>query len=138
MLAMITLMATACAPFQAGGGPTPDFGPVATWDWAPASGGNDALLEGRLALSDGCVYVVSEWDGGEARTLPVFPRSLVTWDATEQTLTYAGTTYAMGDEIAAAGGWHPPSDGDEIPAACEPDEYGDVMHIQDESIEPNE
>ncbi|MFW2513226.1 hypothetical protein ACNI3K_05560 [Demequina sp. SO4-13] len=112
--------------------PLPEGAPVATWEWN-AEGADQALLEGELALEDGCVYVVSS-DG--LRTLPVFPVDRVGWDADAETLTYGGAEFEMGDAIAAGGGWTAPPESAIIPDGCEPDEWGDVMLVQDESLAP--
>lgn len=108
---------------------------MARYDWNPRDGGMDALAEGTLALIDGCLYIV--WDANEvAPTLPVFSRSLASWDNDTQTLTYDGVPYELGDAVAAGGGWGPPSEDLDIPDACEPDAYGDVMRVQDTSLAP--
>lgn len=109
--------------------------PVARYDWSPRDGGDDALAEGTLQLIDGCVYIVWEANALEP-TLPVFPRSLASWNNEAQTLTYGGVPYEVGDEVAAGGGWGPPTEDTDIPAACEPDAYGDVMYVQDTSLAP--
>lgn len=49
-------------------------------------------------------------------------------------LTFGGVDYAMGDVIAAGGGWVAPSKDTVIPSACKPDPSGDVMLIQDTSL----
>jgi uncharacterized protein YceK len=109
--------------------------PVARYDWTPRDGGMDALAEGTLALVDGCLYIV--WDENEVEpTLPVFSRSLATWDNDAETLTYDGVPYELGDEVAAGGGWGPPTENMDIPDACEPDSYGDVMYVQDTTLTP--
>ncbi|WP_156156119.1 hypothetical protein [Demequina maris] len=110
--------------------------PVARYDWDPADGGEAALLEGVLELHDGCVYVVGGGDAAGMTTVPVFPRALTSWDAEAQVLTYAGRDYAMGDEVSAGGGWGPPNEDMTIPEGCEPDAWGEVMHVQDVDLEP--
>jgi hypothetical protein len=107
--------------------------PIGTSQWTPGQGADDALLEGRLALLDGCVYVEMD-DGG--RTVPIFPRSLVRWNADSQTITYGGHTFRMGDSISAGGGWSKPDGMGTIPGACDTGEYGNAMFIEDEDIEP--
>lgn len=111
--------------------------PVARWDWDQSSG-EDGLLEGNLALIDGCLYVVSESNpqGASARTLAAFPRALASWDNTSETLTYSGVAYGIGDFVSAGGGWHAPSDNVTIPSACRPDEYGEVMLVQTTDLKP--
>lgn len=105
--------------------------PIGTSQWTPGQGADDALLEGRLTLEDGCVYVEIN-DGG--RTVPMFPRSLVTWNADTETIAYGGKTFRMGDSISAGGGWSKPDDMGTIPAACDTGEYGNAMFIEDEDI----
>jgi len=107
--------------------------PVARYDWAPSDGSMDALLQGELAMQDGCLYVIGS-EGG--RTLAVFPRSLTSWDEATQTLTYGDVEFNVGDQISAGGGWTAPADSAVIPDTCELDEWGDAMHIQDESLLP--
>ena len=127
---------SACAPAQeAPSGVVPDA-PIATWGWTPGQGADEALLEGELALIDGCVYVVSTGDVGGVRTLVVFPEALASWDAVSETLTFGESDYQMGDLVAAGGGWFAPADTAVIPAACELDAYGDAMHVQDTTLEP--
>jgi hypothetical protein len=129
----IALLMTACSD-DANDLDAPDS-PVARYEWSPRDGGDDALAEGTLGLINGCVYIV--WEAHELEpTLPVFPRSLASWNDTAQTLTYGGVTYEMGDHVAAGGGWGPPTDGMDIPATCVPDAHGDVMHVQDTSLAP--
>ncbi len=110
--------------------------PVARYDWEPGSAAMAALMEGTLQLRDGCLYIVGTGDTAEVTVVPVLTRALASWDAEAQTLTYAGTTYALGDDVAAGGGWGPPSEDATIPDACVPDEYGDVMYVQDETLQP--
>ncbi len=109
--------------------------PVARYDWSPRDGGMQSLMEGTLSLIDGCLYIVGEANELEP-TLPVFSRSFASWDNDAQTLTYDGVPYELGDEVAAGGGWGPPSEDADVPAACKPDAYGDVMYVQDTSLAP--
>ena len=109
--------------------------PVARYDWSPRDGGMQALAEGPLELIDGCLYIVADANGLEP-TLPVFSRSLASWDNDTQTLTYDGVPYELGDVVAAGGGWGPPTEDSDIPDACEPDSSGDVMRVQDTSLAP--
>ena len=129
----LALLLTGCS-HDPGDLDAPDS-PVARYDWSPRDGGDDALAEGTLQLIDACVYIV--WEANELEpTLPVFPRSLASWNDETLTLTYGGVAYEMGDPVAAGGGWGPPSEDMDIPDACEPDAYGDVMHVQDTSLAP--
>ncbi|MBO0982070.1 dihydrolipoamide dehydrogenase [Microbacterium sp. SD291] len=61
--------------------------------------GMDALFEGTLRVTDGCVTV--EPADGDAVT-PVFPESDASWD--DGTLTWKGDEYRDGDRIALGGG----------------------------------
>jgi hypothetical protein len=90
--------------------------------WGPSQGaGDDALLEGRLTVDDGCVYVT---DASGTRWLPVFSEDLVGWDG--ETLRTAGGAYVDGDAVALGGGvmvegttgrWAPP-EGLHVPSTC--------------------
>ncbi|MFW7413557.1 hypothetical protein [Demequina sp. SO4-18] len=124
------LVALTLAGCAAGAPGLDDDAPVATYEWN-AEGGDQALLEGELTLEDGCVYVVSP-DG--LRTLPLFPADRVGWDASTRTMTYGGADFDMGEPVAAGGGWGSPPGSASIPDACEPDEWGDVMRVQDVSL----
>lgn len=108
--------------------------PVARYDWDPSSGGNDALMAGTLELVDGCVVIVGTGDADGLSTVPVFTRQLAAWDADAEVLTYAGVDYPMGTEVAAGGGWGEPTADMVIPEACEPDEWGEVMYVQDTTL----
>ncbi|WP_169747630.1 hypothetical protein [Demequina iriomotensis] len=126
---------TACAA-PAGDGLDAAGSPVARYDWDPGSGGDAALMEGTLALRDGCLYIVGEGDADGLTVVPVLSRELAAWDATAEVLTYAGRDYAMGDTVFAGGGWGAPTPDMTIPDACVPDEWGEVMHVQDVDLEP--
>ncbi len=109
--------------------------PVAHYDWSEDSG-MQALLEGKLEMRNGCLVVMMPGSGASNDTfvVPVFPRKYVSWDAGREMLTFNGVEYEMGDEIAAGGGWVPPTDDMEFPTTCEPDASGDVMLVQDTSL----
>ena len=111
--------------------------PVARYDWDQQSG-EEALLEGTLALIDGCLYVVSEPEPAEAtaRTLAVFPRALASWNSETETLTFGGVDYALGDFVSAGGGWHVPTDDVTIPTACQTEQSGEVMLVQTRDLQP--
>jgi hypothetical protein len=111
--------------------------PVARSDWSDGAA-MQALLEGTLELRDGCLVVTPAWESEPPDTfvVPVFPRKYASWDDAREVLTFGGVEYEMGDEIAAGGGWGPPSDDIDLPAACEPDASGDVMYVQDTSLAP--
>lgn len=93
--------------------PGSDTSPLATYPRPDA--GMDALLEGRLVVSDLCVWVRSEG----LRSIPVFPEG----DAVlrDGLLVWRGHEYADGDRISLGGGYLP--EGGTIPAGCglEPD-----------------
>ncbi|WP_084127503.1 hypothetical protein [Demequina sp. NBRC 110054] len=138
-----TMLVLACAIALAGCAAPIDHGdldaadsPVARYDWDAGGPRETALLTGVLELRDGCLYVVGTGDAADLTTVPVLPRELTAWDAELETLTYAGVEYAMGDAVAAGGGWGEPHDGVDLPDACEPDEWGEVMYVQDESLAP--
>lgn len=93
---------------------------VAVWGQSQGAG-DDALLEGRLTVAHGCVYVT---DASGTRWLPVFSEDLVGWDG--ETLRTAGGAYVDGDEVSFGGGvlvergtgrWEPP-ERLHVPAAC--------------------
>ncbi|MDN4490309.1 hypothetical protein QQX13_05640 [Demequina sp. SYSU T00068] len=113
-----------------------DDSPVARYDWDPADGGDSALMEGTLELIDGCLCIVGAGETDGLITVPVFSRSLTSWDADSRVLTYAGRDYALGDPVSAGGGWGPPTSAMTIPEACEPDAWGEVMHVQSPDLEP--
>ena len=128
----IALLLTGCAPDRADR-ESPD-GPVALYDWNDGAA-VQALLEGTLEMRDGCLVVKPAWDAPpDAFVVPAFPRKYAVWDATREVLTFGGVDYEMGDAIAAGGGWGPPSDETDLPSACEPDAYGDVIYVQDTSL----
>lgn len=110
--------------------------PVARYDWDPADGGDQALMEGTLELIDGCLSIVGTGDAEGLTAVPVFSRALTAWNAETRVLTYGGRDYALGDFVSAGGGWGPPSEDMTVPEACEPDEWGEVMHVQDRDLEP--
>lgn len=126
----------ACAtPVDNGDLDAPDS-PVARDDWEPGSDALTALMEGTLELRDGCLYIVGSGDTEGLTVVPVLTRALASWDSETETLTYAGQDYAMGDEVAAGGGWGEPNDEMTLPDACEPDEWGQVMYVQDDTLAP--
>ena len=68
-----------------------------------AQEGNAALIRGRLALEDGCLYL-REQDGG--RVLPTFPWPGTRWNPESGTLTIFGRQrYRLGDIVEAGGGF---------------------------------
>lgn len=132
--ALLTVLAVAgCA---GNGDLDAEDSPVARYEWQPGSGANQALMEGTLELRDGCLYIVGSGDTEGLTVVPVLTRALASWDSETETLTYAGQDYAMGDEVAAGGGWGEPNDEMTLPDACEPDEWGQVMYVQDDTLAP--
>ncbi|MCB7135951.1 hypothetical protein [Cellulosimicrobium marinum] len=118
-LALCVGAASGCAPLGSGTGDV-TVDEVATWGESVGAG-DDALLDARLAVEDGCVYVTDDFG---TRWLPVFSSDLVGWDG--ETLSVPGGSYTDGDVVALAGGalvedapddWNPP-DGLHVPAAC--------------------
>ena len=90
----------------------PTSGPVAMSSLEPSEAGNMALLEGRLAVDEGCLQVVGR-DGSAA--VPVLPAALTSWDG--DLLTWDGKDYALGDTISLSGG------GTTSNALSDPQEY---------------
>ncbi|MBG6181567.1 hypothetical protein [Arthrobacter sp. CAN_A1] len=72
--------------------------PVATY--TPfGEGGDAALLTGTLVLEDGCLYIEAS---DSSRVLAYFPDTAVSWS--DDVLSFFGTDYALGQEIAVGGG----------------------------------
>lgn len=99
VIVVALLLATAC---------TDDHGPTAETKahlalshWSPRDASDQALMQGALAVRDGCV-VIEGPDGSVG--VPAWPRSLVSWDDARSVLTYAGREYGVGDTISAGGG----------------------------------
>lgn len=93
-----------------------DVSGLATYE-PTGDGGDGALLEAQVVLTDGCVYV--EQDG--RRMLPIFPDDQVERGTGEQ-LTYHGETYEDGDRIAlGGGGTDRPFEGASVPDGCADD-----------------
>ena len=110
------LVLAACSGPEGGTGIV-EGGPVA-YGAASSDGGNDALLEGTLKVSDSCVVIVDEL--GQT-LLPIFQRPRTTWDGT--TLTYNGKPYTDGSSIRLGGGYYDePRDADYAPQGCDVDE----------------
>lgn len=111
--------------------------PVAQYDWSEGAA-MQALLEGTLELRDGCLVVIQTASdaSSDAVVVPVFPRKYASWDSARDVLAFNGVDYGMGDSIAAGGGWVDPTEDMDIPGACEPDDFGDVMLVQDTSLAP--
>lgn len=96
-------------------GPNGADGPyVATYPDSPDDAWMDALLQGEVAVQDGCVIVV----GPEEETyIPVFPQSQIEPATPPAVLLFNGTDYAPGDPISlGGGGMNTPPEG--APADC--------------------
>ena len=113
--AVIALLLSACST-PTGGTGIVEGGPVAYL--TPSSdGGDSALLEGTLKVSDSCVVIV---DPTGRTLLPIFQRPRTTWDGT--TLTYNGRPYTDGSSISLGGGYNDePVDADYVPEECDVD-----------------
>lgn len=141
-IARVTLCATAlllAASCAADDGPTAETkAHLALTDWSPGDDAMQALLQGTLAVRDGCVVV--EAPAGPF-TVPALPRSLVSWDDARSVLTYAGREYAVGDPISAGGGGVGGDAGGgeaiaeiESPAACADLANGAYFSVQVDSL----
>lgn len=112
---VLVLALAACSGPEGGTGIV-EGGPVA-YVAASSDGGDAALLEGTLKVSDSCVVIVDEF--GQT-LLPIFQRPRTTWDGT--TLTYNGKPYTDGSSISLGGGYNDePLDADYVPEACDAD-----------------
>lgn len=112
---VLALALAACSESEGGTGIV-EGGPVA-YVAASSDGGDDALLEGSLKVSDSCVVIVDEF--GQT-LLPIFQRPRTAWDGT--TLTYNGKPYTEGSSISLGGGYYDePRDADYAPQECDID-----------------
>ncbi|WP_297081729.1 hypothetical protein [uncultured Demequina sp.] len=109
--------------------------PVARYNWT-GDEGMEALLEGELLLTDGCLYIVS--DDAEP-TVAAMPREFASWRSEDDVLTFDGLEFSSGDAVAAAGGFVEPS-GDidrlDIPEACDLGEWGEIFLVHDTDLTP--
>lgn len=113
--AVIALLLSACST-PAGGTGIVEGGPVA-YVTPRSDGGDDALLEGTLKVSDSCLVIV---DATGRTLLPIFQRPRTTWDGTA--LTYNGRPYTDGSSISLGGGYNDePLDVDYAPEGCDVD-----------------
>jgi hypothetical protein len=114
-VAVVSLALSACSASGAGDRPV-EGGPVA-FVTASSDGGDAALLEGTLRVSDSCVVIEDE----RGRTwLPIFQSPRTTWDGA--TLTYNGAPYTDGGTISLGGGYDDePLDADYAPGGCDVD-----------------
>lgn len=112
---VLVLALAACSGPEGGTGIV-EGGPVA-YVTPSTDGGDDALLEGTLQVSDSCVVIV---DASGQALLPVFQRPRTTWDGT--TLTYNGKPYTDGSTISLGGGYNDePLAADYAPEGCDVD-----------------
>ena len=112
---VLALALAGCSGTDGGTGVV-EGGPVA-YVAASGDGGDDALLEGTLHVSDTCVVIVAEF--GQT-LLPIFQRPRTAWDGT--TLTYNGKPYTDGSSISLGGGYYDePRDADYAPQGCDVD-----------------
>ncbi|MBG6191826.1 hypothetical protein IWX64_002793 [Arthrobacter sp. CAN_A212] len=109
--------------------------PLATY--TPAGEGSDAaLLTGRLVLDDGCLYIEAP---GSPRVLPYFPNTDTSF--ADGMLSFFGTDYALGQEIALGGGGSSGSipvdgtDGYYTPESCESDSQWIVSQVPPSAFE---
>ena len=109
--------------------------PVARYNWTGEEG-MEALVEGELALTDGCLYILT--DDAEP-TVAAMPREFASWRSEDEVLTFDGLEFSSGDAVAAGGGFVDPS-GDidrlVIPEACDLGEWGQVYLVQDTDLTP--
>ncbi|NKY39907.1 hypothetical protein [Cellulomonas septica] len=112
LAAAVVLAVSGCAG-QEGGTGVVEGGPVA-YVTPSSDGGDAALLEGTVSVTDVCLTVVDELG---QRWLPVFQRPRTTWDGT--TLTYDGTSYTDGGHIRLGGGSGSTDSADYVPDGCE-------------------
>lgn len=104
------------------GGPNGAGGPfVATFPDIPGQPSLAALLEGHVAVQNGCV--VAGIRGGDGTTTLVFPQSQVEPATPPAVLRFRGRDYAEGDPISVGGGSFTMTDRDGIPEGCPVDAW---------------
>ncbi|WP_425953542.1 hypothetical protein [Xylanimonas sp. McL0601] len=120
--AAIALVCAGCAdatpPAADPGSPAASYSRTGPW-----GEGDDALLQGTLALDDGCIVVVGP--DGTVRT-PVLPTDF-RWDPGTETLSAFGVRLTVGEAVSLGGGGgaDPSTLGGHVPGACSPsDEDG--------------
>ena len=101
---------------------------VIWYDWDPNGPSLLAFLSTKLELNDGCLM-------GEGGTFLAFPRGLGSWNANDETLTYGGKTYAVGDTIHTGGGGASVPRDATVPDSCDVPSDGAVFLIQTTSLE---
>lgn len=103
---------TACSS-SATTSPSGPAGPaVATYQGKPGSGGFQAMLEGTVSVTNGCVTIT---DNTGATVTPVFPENQVEKADAPSVLVFRGTAYKEGASLKLTGG---ESSGRELPAGC--------------------
>lgn len=108
---------------------------IPTWDW-DKSGGNEALVSGRLSLTDdGCTLLVS----GDDQASPVlFPNAEgIRFDNGVRAVVEAGSgeVYAVeGQEFSYSGGWSRP--GEQWTEPCGAYLPDDIAWVNDEPAQP--
>ena len=100
---------------------------VIWYDWDPNGPAMLALLTTKLELNDGCLM-------GEGGTFLAFPRGLGSWNANDETLTFGGATYTVGDTINAGGGGGSIPRDATVPDSCDVPSDGAVFLIQSSSL----
>lgn len=91
---------------------------VRTSDWGE---GDAALLEGTVALENGCFTVVD--DAGQV-IVPIFPTDF-RWNVESRSLSGFGHTFSEGDSVSLGGGFtgSPPSVAEHVPSSCDGSEF---------------
>ena len=62
-----------------------------------------AVVEGRFAWKDGCIYLVGRDGIYNTAMFPLYPKDIVKWDESSKTLILDGRIYKMGDFILTNG-----------------------------------
>lgn len=62
-----------------------------------------ALVTGKFAWKDGCLYLVGRDGGYNTAMFPMFPKGLIQWDEASKTITLDGHDFKMGDFISTNG-----------------------------------
>lgn len=62
-----------------------------------------ALVTGKFAWKDGCLYLVGKDGVYNTAMFPMYPKSLVQWDEASKTITLDGHDFKMGDFISTNG-----------------------------------
>lgn len=62
-----------------------------------------AVVEGKFAWKDGCIYLVGKDGVYNTAMFPLYPKDIVKWDEASKTLALDGYVYKMGDFISTNG-----------------------------------